>query len=661
MADQSQNSSFYNGYNGQSSSSFPGTTRQDRHVPLVYVPGSSLNYGQQSSTSGPPVSSSISSMSHGVAGAGCGVDSPVQGTAAGHASLMGQQDVRRSDADRGRQACVGATADGAEYFGEERYDTGLGINVRIYSGDISKSEADAITTGEGLQVNFMSQVTKSIALLLGTPFKEGREKLFTTHGGHLEEGRVYETNIKSGRVKYQYVLHTVILVTYDFVSDIRRLYYKVFERSDVLKVETVAVPLLGRGQISPEDAIRELADGLHRYAKDRLTRCTKPLNVEIVTPHVKFIDIVYKEIEKCFNRQTAPASTQNSGTLMSKTSSKKHPQGSTEHPTHRASGHKCSDRSNTRNVGPQLRSNRLTTVRNGTMVAALDTEKARAGAIHGLNGEPGMTNLQTRTAGLSLGGDVPSRKPHGHRSGNVAGDTPHLGTSSGVGGQYNETSRSGEDQDGLEEADTVIPVEQPDPKATDVGSAEEETCPICMDVIQNVKVLGKCGHKFCQECIEDCFRSCKPICPTCQTVYDVITGNMPQGTMSVNTTAFPSLPGYEGCGLLTIQYHFPDGLQTHNHPHPGRRYHGTSRVAFLPANGEGQKVCRLLKLAFDRKLTFTVGRSATTGRDDVVTWNDIHHKTNMDGGPTRFGYPDDTYLFRVQEELASKGVTEDQL
>lgn len=237
---------------------------------------------------------------------------------------------------------------------------------------------------------------------------------------------------------------------------------------------------------------------------------------------------------------------------MSKTSSKKHPQGSAEHPTHRASGHKGSDQSNTRNKGPQLRSNRPTTVRNGAMVAA----------IHAPYGEPEMTDLQTRTADLSLGGDVPSRKPHGHSSGNDAGDTPHLGTSSGWGGQYNETSSSGEDQDGLDEADTVIPVEQPDLKATDVVSAEEETCPICMDVIQNVKVLGKCGHKFCQECIEDCFRSCKPICPTCQTVYDIITGNMPQGTMSVDTTSFPSLPGYEGCGILTIKYHFPDGWQT---------------------------------------------------------------------------------------------------
>ena len=41
----------------------------------------------------------------------------------------------------------------------------------------------------------------------------------------------------------------------------------------------------------------------------------------------------------------------------------------------------------------------------------------------------------------------------------------------------------------------------------------------------------------------------------------------------------------------------------------------------------------LLKRAFDAQLIFTVGTSVTTGQSDVVTWNDIHHKTNTHGGP----------------------------
>ena len=68
------------------------------------------------------------------------------------------------------------------------------------------------------------------------------------------------------------------------------------------------------------------------------------------------------------------------------------------------------------------------------------------------------------------------------------------------------------------------------------------------------------------------------------------------------------------------------------HPNPGQRYKGTSRRAFLPNNKEGQTVLKLLKIAFDRRLTFTLGQSRTTGKDNTVTWNDIHHKTIKDRG-----------------------------
>lgn len=69
------------------------------------------------------------------------------------------------------------------------------------------------------------------------------------------------------------------------------------------------------------------------------------------------------------------------------------------------------------------------------------------------------------------------------------------------------------------------------------------------------------------------------------------------------------------------------------HPNPGVRYSGTSRTAYLPACKEGEKVLKLLRKAFDRRLIFTIGRSATTGLNNVITWNDIHHKTNIGGGP----------------------------
>ncbi|XP_029461160.1 E3 ubiquitin-protein ligase DTX3L [Rhinatrema bivittatum] len=185
------------------------------------------------------------------------------------------------------------------------------------------------------------------------------------------------------------------------------------------------------------------------------------------------------------------------------------------------------------------------------------------------------------------------------------------------------------------------------------GEGEENTCPICLDKFDKKITLSKCKHEFCNECLQKAM-SQKPVCPVCNTQYGVVKGNQPEGTMSV-TTMSTRLPSYN-CDTLTIQYSFPSGIQTEDHPNPGAKYFGTMRVAYLPNNKEGQEILKLLKRAFDQKLIFTVGQSRTSGYNDVITWNDIHHKTNIDGGPARFGYPDADYLKRVREELKAKGI-----
>ena len=73
-----------------------------------------------------------------------------------------------------------------------------------------------------------------------------------------------------------------------------------------------------------------------------------------------------------------------------------------------------------------------------------------------------------------------------------------------------------------------------------------------------------------------------------------------------------------------------------NHPNPGKPYSGTHRTAYLPDTKDGRQVLKLLKRAFDAKLLFTIGRSVTTGVENVVTWNDVHHKTSTHGGPTKY-------------------------
>ena len=92
------------------------------------------------------------------------------------------------------------------------------------------------------------------------------------------------------------------------------------------------------------------------------------------------------------------------------------------------------------------------------------------------------------------------------------------------------------------------------------------------------------------------------------------------------------LPGYVNYGTIEITYNFTSGIQGKEHPRPGHGYQGAIRTAYLPNNCEGQEVLQLLKRAFDARLIFTVGTSITSGQNDVVTWNDIHHKTSTRGG-----------------------------
>uniref|UniRef100_A0A672G6E8 E3 ubiquitin-protein ligase n=2 Tax=Salarias fasciatus TaxID=181472 RepID=A0A672G6E8_SALFA len=190
--------------------------------------------------------------------------------------------------------------------------------------------------------------------------------------------------------------------------------------------------------------------------------------------------------------------------------------------------------------------------------------------------------------------------------------------------------------------------------AAAADSKEEDYCPICRDTFTK-KTQLMCKHEFCEGCLQQAEKSMGPVCPVCREVFGKIEGNQPEGTMTWET--FPqSLPGFPGCGTIEITYCIPDGRQTEKHPNPGQPYYGFMRTACLPDNKEGVEVLHLLKRAFDQKLIFTVGTSRTTGADNQVTWNDIHHKTSRSGGPACFGYPDPDYLSRVKEELKEKGI-----
>ena len=193
---------------------------------------------------------------------------------------------------------------------------------------------------------------------------------------------------------------------------------------------------------------------------------------------------------------------------------------------------------------------------------------------------------------------------------------------------------------------------------------EGERCSVCLgdftldDESDHAVMLGKCrggDHFFHRDCIKQAL-DMNGRCPNCFMTYGSIMGTQPRGTMSVNCVEGCPLPGTNSRSTYVITYSFGSGTQGPRHPSPGSHYSGTSRVAYLPGNSEGRKVLRLLMRSWDARVTFTIGQSVTTGCDNTTIWNGIHHKTSTHGGPTCFGYPDPTYLTRVQEELAALGI-----
>uniref|UniRef100_A0A0N5AKU4 E3 ubiquitin-protein ligase n=1 Tax=Syphacia muris TaxID=451379 RepID=A0A0N5AKU4_9BILA len=199
-----------------------------------------------------------------------------------------------------------------------------------------------------------------------------------------------------------------------------------------------------------------------------------------------------------------------------------------------------------------------------------------------------------------------------------------------------------------------------------VDTPSGECCPVCLadfstDNLENPTVeLSKCHHAFHKDCITHSFRLLQAQCPVCKVWYDVPRGNQPFGGKMTVTLKAGKLPGYpDSKNYIEICYSIPSGVQTEEHLRPGVPFFGTTRHAYLPYTSDGLLVLELLRLAFRYRLIFTVGDSVTTGAKNVVVWNNIHHKTNVFGGA--FGYPDDNYLSRVKEELASLGINEQLL
>uniref|UniRef100_A0A8C6UZK5 E3 ubiquitin-protein ligase n=1 Tax=Neogobius melanostomus TaxID=47308 RepID=A0A8C6UZK5_9GOBI len=216
-----------------------------------------------------------------------------------------------------------------------------------------------------------------------------------------------------------------------------------------------------------------------------------------------------------------------------------------------------------------------------------------------------------------------------------------------------------------------------------IKAAPDEDCTICMErlsmasgyegVLQHrgikpelVGKLGKCGHMYHLLCLVAMYNNGNKDgslqCPTCKTIYGEKTGTQPPGKMEYHVIPH-CLPGYSDSKTIRIVYDIPAGIQTNEHPNPGKKFsaRGFPRHCYLPDNDKGRKVLKLLIMAWDRRLIFTIGTSSTTGESDTVVWNEIHHKTEFGSNLTGHGYPDPNYLDNVLTELAAQGVGEDNL
>ncbi|KAJ0006585.1 hypothetical protein NQD34_013858 [Periophthalmus magnuspinnatus] len=215
-----------------------------------------------------------------------------------------------------------------------------------------------------------------------------------------------------------------------------------------------------------------------------------------------------------------------------------------------------------------------------------------------------------------------------------------------------------------------------------VRNPPEEDCTICMEALsgpsgykgpgvggisraESVGRLTQCGHQYHLQCLVAMYNNGNKDgslqCPTCKTIYGVKTGNQPPGKMEYHVIPH-SLPGHPDCKAIRIIYNIPPGIQGPEHPNPGKPFtaRGFPRHCYLPDSEKGRKVLRLLLVAWDRRLIFSVGTSSTTGESDTVIWNEVHHKTEFGSNLTGHGYPDPAHLDNVLEELKAQGITEDE-
>ncbi|CAH0564263.1 unnamed protein product [Brassicogethes aeneus] len=198
--------------------------------------------------------------------------------------------------------------------------------------------------------------------------------------------------------------------------------------------------------------------------------------------------------------------------------------------------------------------------------------------------------------------------------------------------------------------------------------APRQPCPLCRQPLKpSVCVIAlPCNHVLHLDCLnyalteqQDAGALLHIQCAVCGCIYGEKHGNQPPGSMEWGVMD-RALPGFQNCRTIQIVYNIQSGIQGPDHPNPGREYYavGFPRIAYLPDSPKGRRILRLLNVAWQRRLIFTVSRSHTTGCEDVVAWN-VPHKTEIGPSNSNHSYPDSGYLNRLIRELEALGIVEE--
>ncbi|CAD8085399.1 unnamed protein product [Paramecium sonneborni] len=171
---------------------------------------------------------------------------------------------------------------------------------------------------------------------------------------------------------------------------------------------------------------------------------------------------------------------------------------------------------------------------------------------------------------------------------------------------------------------------------------DKSKCSICGKT-NSKSIITPCNHIFHPKCIVEKIKNKQLKCQDCDKTY----GNpaQPPGTF-IQKLIDQSCQGYDKIQTIEIVYDIPNGLQN------GIHYRGTKQICYIPNTKEGQELADLLKKAFDKGLVFTIARSLKDGHKYQVQFNDLHHKTSLNGG--KYGYPDATYIDRMISELKQR-------